>query len=69
MSRRTVAPLPAREWLTTDEAAAWLGCSKDTIARAKAASELSPKKRRERGGPDYYRITELRAWVETWEDA
>lgn len=66
---RQAAPLPPREVLTTDEAAAWIGCSKDTIYRAKAAGELNPKKRRERGGPDYYYVTELRAWVESWEDA
>lgn len=70
MSRRAiVATLPEKEWLPTAEAAAWVGCSKDTIRRAKAAGELNPKKRRERGGPDYYRISELRAWVESWEDA
>lgn len=69
MTRRPVGPVPPREWLTTDEAAAWLGCDKKTIQRAKAAAKLNPKRRQERGGPDYYRIAELRAWVETWADA
>lgn len=71
MTRRStaVAPLPPKEWLKTEDAAAWVGCSADTIKRAKALGELNPKKRRERGGPDYYRISELRAWVESWEDA
>lgn len=71
MSRRStlVTPLPPREWLNTDEAAAWVGVSTKTIQRAKATGELNAKKRTERGGPDYYRISDLRAWVESWEDA
>lgn len=70
MSRPTVVTqLPPKEWLPTPEAAAWVGCSERTLRRAKAAGDLNPKKRRDRGGPDYYRISELRAWVESWEDA
>lgn len=69
MTRAVVTQLPPKEWLPTHEAAAWVGCSERTLRRAKAAGELNPKKRRDRGGPDYYRISELRAWVESWEDA
>jgi len=64
-----VTTLPPREWLTTEEAAAWVGCSASTIKRAKAAGKLNPKKRATRGGPDYYRIAELRSWIETWANA
>lgn len=70
MTRAKVAgPIPPRERLTTAEAAAWAGCSASTIKRAKAAGELNPKKRRERGGPDYYLVTELRSWMDGWADA
>lgn len=69
MSRAATAQTPEREWLPTAEAAAWAGCSKATLKRAKAAGELNPKKHRERGGADYYRIAELRTWIEGWEDA
>lgn len=69
MRRPASAALPEREWLSTKEAAAWIGESERTIRRAKAEGKLNPKKRKERGGPEFYRISELRAWVESWEDA
>lgn len=69
MSAVTAPPLPAREWLTLPEAAAWLGLSPSTVLRAKQAGQLNPKKTAVRGGKDLYRVADLRAWVESLPDA
>ena len=65
------ASLPAREWLTLPEAAAWLGLSPKTILRAKDdhTNPLFPKKTAVRGGKHLYRVADLRAWVEALPDA
>lgn len=61
--------MPPREWVNIKEAAEWVGLSVHTIRRAKHAGKLNPKKTGTRGGKELYRVSELRQWVESMEDA
>lgn len=64
-----VATIPPREWLTTAEAAEWVGISRDAIREAKNAGLLKAKARKGNGSTNYFRVSDLRAWVESWPDA